>query len=139
MYIPISQEHQLYFILIFSYSGYPIEDISCCFEYSFLTKPFYYHFVSPTEGSNQNFSRVSPTYILFLFYARIRISTTVKLQKPTRCSLLSVKQLNHCNDIDQEQFSVVRRDFTVLYENPLQSYRRLTQVIKPIRSSSRSW
>ena len=95
-------------ILLFASSGHTDEDSSCCFECSFLTKPFCYHFVSLTDGSNQNFARGYPTY-LFFFYARIRISTNVTHQKPTRCSLLSVKHLNHFNDTDQERFSVVRR------------------------------
>ena len=83
------------FILLFAYSGYPIADISYCFECCLLTEPFCYQFVSPTDGSNQNVSRDCPASLLFFFYARIVIGTKVTPQKPTMCSLLSVQQLNH--------------------------------------------
>ena len=55
-----------------------------------------------------NLGGVPPTYLLFFFYYRIRISTKVTQQKPTRCSLLIFQNLNDCNDTDQERFSVVR-------------------------------
>ena len=61
-------------------------------------------------------------------------SAKVTQQKPTRRSLLIVKQLNYHNATDQGRFLVVRRDYTVRYENPKQDDRRITQVIKPIQS-----
>ena len=65
-------------------------------------------------------------------------SAKVTHQKPTRCSLLSVKQMKYHDDTDQGQLLVVRRDFTVRYKNPKQGDRRITHVMKPIRSSYRS-
>ena len=62
-------------------------------------------------------------------------SSTVTQQKTTRCSLLSVKQLNYHDNTEQGQFLVVRRYFTVLYKNPKRGDRRITQIIKPIQSS----
>ena len=59
-------------------------------------------------------------------------------QKPTRCSLLSVKQLNYHDDTDQGRFLVGRRNFTILYKNPKRGDRQITQIIKPIQSSERS-
>ena len=54
----------------------------------------------------------------FDFDLGIGISTKVAQKKPTRWSLLSVQQLNHCNDIDQERFSVVRRSgYRTLWES----------------------
>ena len=54
----------------------------------------------------------------FDFESRIRISTKVRHQKPTRCSLINVQQMDHHDDTDQERFLVVRQDFTVRYKNP---------------------
>ena len=59
-----------------------------------------------------------PPPILFFSFAPESESAKVAQQKPTRCSLLSVQQLNYRNNTDQERFSVVRRYFTVRYENP---------------------
>ena len=65
-------------------------------------------------------------------------SAKVTRQKPTRCSLLSVKQLNYHDNTDQGRLLIGRRDFTVLYKNPKRGDHQITQIIKPIRSSERS-
>ena len=62
-------------------------------------------------------------------------SAKVMRKTPTRCLLISVKQLNYHKDTDQGRLLVVRRDFTVLYKNPKRGDRRIMKIIKPIQSS----
>ena len=61
-------------------------------------------------------------------------SAKVTRLKRTRCSLMSVKQLNYHDDTDQGRFLVGRRTFTVLYKNPKGDNRIIMQIIKPIQS-----
>ena len=44
-------------------------------------------------------------------------SASVTQKKPTRCSLITVQQLNYHDNTDQERFTVVGQYFTVRYEN----------------------
>ena len=81
---------------------------------------------------------VPPRSLFLSTLTPVSESAKVMQQKPTRCSLLSVKQLNYHDDADQGRFLVVRRDFTVLYKNPKRGDRQITQIINPTQSSERS-
>ena len=86
--------------------------------------------------NNQNINN-KPWRILFFLSNLTPESESAKFTrlKRTSCSLLSVEHLKYHDNPDQGRFLVVRQDFTVLYKNPKQGDRQITQVIKPIRSS----
>ena len=65
-------------------------------------------------------------------------SAKVTRQKPTRCSLLSAKQLKYHDYTDKGRFLFGRRRFTVIYKNPKRGDRQITQIIKRTQSSERS-
>ena len=134
-YSPISQEHKIYFfILLFASSGNSNEYNSCYFEWSSLIKPCSITSFNQLKEATKFLLGVPPP-ILFFSLTPESESAKVSKQKPTRWSLLRVQQLNYHDDTDQGLFLVVSRDFIVLYKNPKQGDRRITQVIKPIRSS----
>ena len=91
------------------------------------------------QVNNQNNNNI-PWFIVFFLSTLTLVSESAKVmhQKPMRFSLLIVKQLNFHDNTYQGRFLVVRQYFTVRYKNPTQGDRQITQVIKPIRSSSRS-
>ena len=121
--------------MLFASSGNPNEDNKFYFECSSLTEPCFITSFNQLKEATKNFARGSPTYLVFVSLTPESESAKITQQKPTRWSLLSVKQLNYHDDTNQGRFLVVRRDFTVRYKNPKQGDRRIMQVIKPIRSS----
>ena len=91
------------------------------------------------QTSNKN-NKNKPWRMMFFISTLTPVSESANVtqQKTTRCSLISAKQLNYHDNTDHGRFLVVWRDFTECYKNPKQGDRRITQVIKPTQSSSRS-
>ena len=124
--------------MLFAYSGNPNEGNRCYFEWISITKPFFINSFNQLKETTKTLLGVPPRSLFLSNLTPVSESAKVKYQKTTRCSLLNVEQLNYHNDTDQGRFLVVRRDFTVIYKNPKRGDRKITQIIKPIRSSKRS-